>query len=488
MHLKRQTVGRAATVTTGHELPELPPRTPKFIAQQVKEMEKVIGRIEREDMYEMFRINRDPVDLLKAAVDAASSVEGQASLKNAADAGATVGTTRGWMAPVRNRSPNQRRSTSPPRKFVPANAELTVGHGRRDAVGGWEHPAEKKRTTSPNARRGDDGGGSHGRSASSRKRARKGADPPTVRRPSGDGEMGSLPPPLPPLLPSQSQPPTLSQVAKGTGQAPPQGVGNSTDWGKTLSVQKSRQKQQQQWSPINLHQVRERFVSGHYIPPPGAYLYRDDSTSGEGGTQPPPDSPAPSPIRACEVNTEKSSAKRSGAACKRSQKKDPVTPSAQEHPPAAPSAIAAPKIAAVTPSVVQEVITPLIARETSPLGELAEGKEPRVCEVALTRDAGRLAPAAKLTFDYEPLLDWEGLRADVAAMVNRMLRGAEEWRSEREADHGDGTEMECDDSTQDDFDEGIEEYVDKARRFLVVSEELVTRQLEKAEKEVPRSP
>ncbi|CAN0292268.1 unnamed protein product, partial [Ectocarpus sp. 8 AP-2014] len=60
-----ETVARMSTSVTGPELPELAAGTPKFIHQQVKDMEKLISRIEKEDSYEIFRTELDPIEKLK---------------------------------------------------------------------------------------------------------------------------------------------------------------------------------------------------------------------------------------------------------------------------------------------------------------------------------------------------------------------------------------------------------------------------------------
>lgn len=470
--------------------------TPKFIIQQAKEMEKVIAKIEREDMYEMFRTKCDPIDLLKGTVDAESSAEGAAS----ADAGASVVTTRGWMAPVRSKSPNQRISASP----------------SRGAVGGWEHPAEKRRTTSQITRRGSDGGGGggggRGRSAPSRKRPRKDAEATPARRHSADGAVNRPPPPRP-----LSPPPTPPQVedrlldAKGLGRAPGEEIGNASDREGMPYLHENRHHQQQQLqphvhqleqkepqvprqeqcSPINLPQIRERFVGGYYVPPPGSYLHRADAATGEGAGQSPDPAAPTSTASVHGVDVGKPSMKRSGTSCRRAQKKQPEASSSQQNPLAA--TVTAVDTTSPVPSkntltVVSEVMPPPIAREPPPPDEPADNAEPRACEIALMRDSGRLGPGAKLTFDYEPLLNWEGLRVDIETMVKRLLSGADEWRAKSLAKAAMGTEGDVGDDELSDgeFDEeGVEDYVVKAKRFLLVSEELVTKQREKAEKEVP---
>lgn len=468
--LKKQTGGRAATVATGHALPELPVGTPKFIIQQAKEMEKVIAKIEREDMYEMFRTKCDPIDLLKGTVDAESSAEGEG---NSADAGASVVTTRGWMAPVRSKSPNQRSSASP----------------SRGAVGGWEHPVEKRRPTCQNSRRGSDGGGGcggggRGRSAQSRKRPRKDAEVTPARRHSADGAVNKPPPPTPPQV--EDRPLDAKELSDREGTASLHGNRHHQQQQLQLHVHKSEQKEHQvpreeRCSPINLPQIRERFVGGYYVPPPGSYLHRADVAIGEGESQSPDHAALTSTASVPGVDVGKSSMKRSGTSCKRAQKKQPEA-SSQQNTLAAAVDATSPVPSKTTLTVMSEVMPPPIAREPPP-----PDAEPRVCEVALMRDSGRLGPGAKLTFDYEPLLNWEGLRADIETMVKRLLSGANEWRAESLAKTAMRTEggVGGDESSDGEFDEeGVEDYVEKARRFLSVSEELVTKQREKAEKEV----
>lgn len=458
--------------------------TPKFIIQQAKDMEKVIAKIEREDMYEMFRTKCDPIDLLKGTVDAESSAEGQG---NSADAGASVVTTRGWMAPVRSKSPNQRSSVSP----------------SRGAVGGWEHPVEKRRTTCQNARRGSDGGGcgGRGRSAPSRKRPRKDAEVAPARRHSADEAVNRPPPPRPlspPPTPPQIEDRLLNAKELSDHEGTPSLHGNRhhhQQQQRQLHVHKLEQKEhqvprQERCSPINLPQIRERFVGGYYVPPPDSYLHRADIAIGEGESQSPDHGALTSTASVPGVDVSKSSMKRSGTSCKRTQKKQPEASSQQMTLAATVAAVDAtsPAPSKTTLTVVSDVMPPPIAQEPPPPDAPAGNAEPRVCEVALTRDSGRLGPGAKLTFDYEPLLNWEGLRVDIETMVKRLLSEAKEWQIESLAKTTMRTEggVGGDESSDGEFDEeGVEDYVEKARRFLSVSEELVTKQREKAEKEVP---
>ncbi|CAN0120374.1 unnamed protein product, partial [Ectocarpus sp. 13 AM-2016] len=130
----------------------------------------------------------------------------------------------------------------------------------------------------------------------------------------------------------------------------------------------------------------------------------------------------------------------------------------------------------------------------------------------LTRDSGRLGGAAKLTFDYEPLLDWAGLRADIAGMVGRMVQWAEDWKSEREQEKnqrrqrrrrrrcradGCGTGGDAKGATQeaggegeadeeDDDEEGeehVQQNLEDAKQFLANADDLYSKHLERAERE-----
>lgn len=416
-----QTAQRVSTVA-GPDLPELPPGGPKFVLTQVKEMDRLISRIEKEDSYDMFRSEADPINKLKG-----------------------------------------------------------TGTGSADAASG--------------------GGGGGGRGQPPRRRSRKGAGAGAASDDGMDIDIdhdgqeggGGV---------------KKEQLATEKGGMVPF-KGGRTARGATRPRTPP---------PINLPQIRERFVSGNYLPAPGSYLIEPKKQPSEStSTAITPDPAATSSSTPADAT----------AASNRSQKnenekdKDKATTSR-------------PRSRSASPLLQQGKEDKDVKEGVLALAGAAAGSEPastseqdkdkakekekkEAVVVALTEDSCRLGPNAKLTFDYEPLLDWPGLRADVVGLATRLVQGAEDWRAEKEharnqrrqrrrrrrckgggggGSDGDehasgqregsrgGEEGENDEDDEGEEEEWVDEYLENARKFASTVEELVTKQLEKAEKDV----
>ena len=602
---------KTVTVTNSHELPELPPGTPKFITQQAKDMERVIARIEKEDSYDLFRDGGDPIDNLigsggsdessgdsgaegeateviappvvgAAAADAPAAAAASAS--PTLGASSTPAATRGWLTPARSKSPVHRQTTpsSPTHAVGAGGSSDGDGGGNGDAggapvveggkadgvVGGWETPADRRRPTPATEPPGGDGVGGGGRGTPSRKRPRKGAEALAARKGSS-GSRSDSPPPLPPRPPPPVNPMDVQEQGKSQGvleqgkcqgaltgieqqQQQPLAATSLSENGASPQCKKT-QLVPRRAVPMNLPQIRERFVSGHYLPLPGSYLCMTEAVGESGGATLDASStgaPATSTGLALKSAKPTSTSKISICAPKATNNDSITSPPPPRAPPEFPqlppqqrqqqqqqqqqqqekedthgkkaamtAAVAASASATAaslgaTPdrseaSVATATVTTLAAGaaakgegETPP----SEGAPPKPKVeplVALTQDGGRLGEGAKLTFEYEPLLDWAGLRADLGEMVARMLRGAEEWRAEKKgtvggkgcggsgvgesSGGGARTDMEVDEEQREDDDESdseIEPYLEKAKRFLASAEDIVTKQQERAEKEV----
>lgn len=601
------------TVATVHELPELPPGTPKFVVQQVKDMDRIIGRIEKEDSYEMFRTKRDPIDNLKGTHDGTSGAEGQeegatgmgrqsgaaavASATTAAVSTAAASTvakpavasspkpvvaaTRGWMALVRTKSPNQKKVTTPTpsssNTAVSMEKDAALTSAKHDGVGGWEHPSsDRKRSTSlSEASQGCDGtspaGDSQGlsgnvasRSVCSRKRPRKGTESTLTRRQfadTGTDNPHPPPPPPPPPRPSPSPPPEAAttrpplvennrEVQEVNGKQQEQqlkeqkedtpvtatlkdeAVTEAVAVAAAVSPDEEEEKAQEERSsaataPINLPQIRDRFVSGYYLPTPDSFLVRPEIIPPTMATRVDIGGDQSGKATACATGNHVSNAdarptagdkRGNSGATKGTPKVEPIaqtslsstrspqgdSPGAAGGPPVTTENAAKTATNAISDTTVCTVSSAISAvsirlnASAKPSMLHAAGPEDNTRKtVVLTEDAGRLGPKAQLTFEYEPLLHWDALRSDVTSMVGRMERGAAEWRAgkqergnsigsskwvigaerEEEAD-GEGEEEEPFD------DASVDAYMVKVRRFLSASEELVTRQREKCEKEV----
>lgn len=407
------------STVAGPELPELPPGAPKFVLTQVKEMERLISRMEKEDSYEMFRTEVDPIDKLKGAGEGGSGGEGGGQ----------------------GQSPRRR-----PRKGAGATSDDGMDVDDDGQEGGVEKEqlATEKGDMVPFSDRG---------------------------KTNGRGFRGATRPSPPP--------------------------------------------------PITLPQIRERFVSGHYLPAPGSYLIQSEessettptaitATATASTTATPCSSSTPADATAASKRSQKKATAEATATASRSRSTSPLLQQAKE---AAKEAGLALATAGSDPPQKKEE------------KEKEKGKEAGTAVVvALTKDKGRLGPNARLTYDYEPLLDWPGLRADVVGLVSRLVQGAEDWRAEKEQARnqrrqkrrrrrcqagggggggssgngdGDGDENASgqkeregggeEEEGEDDEDEGVDEYLESATRFSATVEDLVTKQLEKTEKEVSLS-
>ena len=402
---------RRVSTAAGPQLPDLPPDASKFVVTQVKEMERLISRVEKEDSYEMFRTEVDPIDKLKGTADAAC------------------------------------------------------------------------------------GGSAGGRGQPPRRRPRKGAGAGVT---SDDGmdvdedEQGE-------------------EVKKGQVVA-----------GRGAMVLLSDREKARQPPPINIPQIRERFVNGHYLPAPGSYLIQPKESSETAASTAITSAAAAAAATASTSSPSAPADATAAAASRRTQNKDKDKQDKDKKDKAASSTSTSGSRARSTSPLLQQAKEEATESkqgasvESKSASEQDRGKDNETpVVVALNKDSGRLGPNAKLTYDYEPLLDWTGLRADVVGLVNRLVRGADDWRVEKEharnqrrqrrrrrrcrgggsagsGDGGNGAEREGggeeeegdDDDDDDDGDEGVDEYLESARRFSSTVGELVTKQLEKTEKDV----
>ncbi|CAM9979423.1 unnamed protein product, partial [Ectocarpus fasciculatus] len=406
-----ETVARMSTSATGPELPELAAGTPKFILQQVKDMEKLISKIEKEDSYEIFRTDLDPIEKLKGTEGAEDDEQ------NGGDAN---GSGFEWGATGRGRRP----ASSPG-----VGGEVGSGEGAPQS-------SDRKRAGSPV--RGDGGSGGGGGGQPSRRRPRKGSsvavnggEPAAAATAMAGADVPTLPRPSP------------STAVEGAMDVDSEGKADGEGHAKTTGPNGVLLKQSQhpvapKTPPINLRQIRERFVMGCYIPAPGSYLVQSQEAvpmEGEAsGDQAPlltsgDDDPTPAAAAAAADAAVAGASKRprKRPSSSRSGSSSPPLPSqspkeeATEKAAKSPSPATAPGAAATKTASKPTGRTSSSSLQTRPTPVLP-----------LTRDSGRLGGAAKLTFDYEPLLDWAGLRADIAGMVGRMLQWAEDWKSERE--------------------------------------------------------
>lgn len=501
-----QAVERVVTVAAGPELPELAPGTPKFILQQVKDMERLLCRIEKEDSYDMFRTARDPIEKLKG------TGEYQEDQENVGGGGNSHAMC-GWLAPERGRDSGLGGGGG--------RGLTTTASGQQQEAGAngeakrASPSTDKTSKSSPNAN-GDDtgssGGGGSGAGQASRKRPRKGAaaaaeDAMEVEEAKEDVK------------------PEQQAMVKGDDV-----VLSDKEEKESAAALCTATK-----PPINLPQIRERFVSGYYIPPPGSYLIlAEEPPYGEASTTATTYSGADGAAATASASTAKNRGTAVGAAgataVKRLQKKGSSSKSRPTCSPVPTKEEAkASAVTVQTPAAADNASKTTVTTSVSTSSPAAGGgvPPPSPCEeippvkekqkdatvLALTRDSGRLGEEAKLTFEYEPLLDWACLRADVAGMVSRMLKGAEDWQGERERernqrrqrrrrrrcrggsgggsgdDSGGGGEKEegeggDDDEEEEEEDEGVEDYLERARKFSATADDFVTKQIERAEKDV----
>lgn len=508
-----QSVERVATVAAGPELPELAPGTPKFILQQVKDMERLLCRIEKEDSYDMFRIARDPMDKLKGTGEYQQN-EGNG------DAAGDPGAASEWLTPVRGRDSSLGGAgvASSGRGLMAAKSGQQQEAGA-NGVSKRDSPASNKKRTSASITDGDDtsssggGGGGGGRGQPSHKRPRKGAAAAIVAE--GAMEAGEK-----------------KEGAKAEQQATVEGDNAPLP---DMEKKESEALGAATTPPINLPQIRERFVRGYYVPAPGSYLILSEEPAyGEANTTAVASSEPDATAAAASASTTKNRGTAAGAAgataAKRPQKKASISRSRSTCPPlpvkegattavtvtvkTPPAAGAAPNTAATTSSsssssTGDDPTTTPPSNEGRPVE--AEKKQKDAAVLDLTRDSGRLGEEAKLTFEYEPLLDWAGLRADVAGVVSRMLKGADDWLAEKEKERiqrrqrrrrrrcrggsggGSGDDSvggqkeegeEGDEDDEEDEDAGVQDYLERARRFSATADDFVMKQIERAEKDV----
>lgn len=497
-----------ATVAAGPELPELAPGTPKFILQQVRDMERLLCRIEKEDSYDMFRTARDPIEKLKGP---GAYQEDQ---ENVVGAGNSL-SMWGWPSPVRSRDSSSGGGGGGGGRGLTTSASAQQQEAGANGGSKRASPSADKTATSAPSANGDDAGvsGGEGRGAgqTSRKRPRKGAAATTE----GAMEVEEV---------KEGVKPEQRAMVKGDDV-----VLLDKEEKESAAALRAATK-----PPINFPQIRERFVSGYYVPAPGSYLIlAEEPPYGEASTTGITPCGADATAAAASASTAKKCgtvASAAGAtAVKRPQKKGSASKSrstcppvpTKEEPTAAAVAVQTPAAA----STASKTTATTSAPSSSPTGNLPspppseetplikeEEKQKDATVLALTRDSGRLGEEAKLTFEYEPLLDWACLRADVAGVVNRMLKGAEDWQDQRERernlrrqrrrrrrcrggsgggsgdDSGGGGEKEegevGDDDEEDEEDEGVEDYMERARKFSATAEDFVNKQIERAEKDV----
>lgn len=506
-----------STTATGPELPELAAGTPKFIHQQVKDMEKLISRIEKEDSYEIFRTDLDPIEKLKGTEGA------QGDEQNAGDANRSG---FGWVAAGRGRK-----------------AAFSTGGGGGGVGSGDGAPQSSDRNQAGSPARGDGGTGDAGRGQPSRRRPRKGSSVAVNEGEPAAAVAGADAPT--PARPSAYT--AVEDAVDVNSEGKADGEGNPATTGQNGVLLKEPQHPvTPKMPPINLPQIRERFVRGCYVPAPGSYLVQSQEavptgvepsgvqapllTAGQDGSKPPPSTAESksSPTAAAAAPTTKTettggSAAVAGANSKRPRKRPSTSRSGSSSPPlpSQPPKQEATEVVAKSPAPATASGNAVMKTASKPTGKTWSSPSPQTRPtpvLPLTRDSGRLGGAAKLTFDYEPLLDWAGLRADIAGMVGRMVQWAEDWKAEREqeknqrrqrrrrrrcrADGGSGGgggtggdakgkaqeaggEGEAEEEEDDEEgEEHVQQNLEDTKRFLANADDLYSKHLERAEREV----
>lgn len=650
------------------------PGVSNLLWHQVREMERIISKIEKEDAVAIFYGKHDPLTLLehcknrinttsgeghsgqgiksrKAAGSVASATRNETRAAAAGPATTAVGNvaisqggqgeearvTRGWLLPAR-KSPDGRRNSgrsSPPSSTQFENAiesQTPINTSQKEAGKeaediGRVFVAGRERQDCGSEGRGEKGWtgceaaveekvlGRGGEVSSGRKRQRKGSgDATKTRRQSADEGQdrppsptvlvcmamdvlatepqhpAPLPPPPPPkqdhLDRAQERDPQQGQQRRPPQQ--PQQQSNdplSSDRDSkalplaSLAPSSSHPPFAPLYSslpappadaatrgpPINLTQLRERYVNGYYLPSLDTYLPQatpiTDVTSAPAGgeeTGAKGDAAEPATLepllpsktkslrggggtakrgsrKRAAVGAEKKEAAERGAekrpaaaevACKklaasRGANKRPAARGANKRPavgtgkqPATAAgksslpaeadkketssapfpAIEAPTPAGTAPGGVDRASAPTPPAET----QLA---------IAPTREVKplpdkHLPPAATLTFEYEPICDWDGLVEDIRGMVDRLVvagggliaegEGGEDVEGNRKNEGGQkgkskvkgGTESGDELPDDDEARAGAEELVLGAKKWLKLAEDELKRATEKFERQV----
>lgn len=521
------------------------PMFPRFLAQQLAYMEKVISRMEKSDDYSMFYTDKDPLVLLRETVEG-GGWSGGAADANSRGEGGDEPMTCGWLSP--RRSPEPRKTTSPLSTLHNAHVEVEgrdaivrsgVGVGgvgvaanakakvdvmemeggqeggfqqqellkKRDRSGASEDTyAERMVLGRESGEVGSDGSGGGGGRNSSRKRQRAGTPDATKTRWQSADESLDSPPPLPPQPPSssvsslplphsldshpsperkqpQQQHPKQEQPklepepeqSKETSSEREQGRSPSTTTPASLRAPR----------PINLTELRARFMAGDYIPPPGSYLNPAaicDTPSEHGAAAVAATGMAPPETSVKPKNS------RSTPNSKRARNKDgKITQRQQEE--GTPASAGGATAVGETATEATVAAAPAQAAEGAPvepcnLSSLSSSS-PSVAEPATEMAVVPAVPAQDpnvpsgktLTFEYEPLLDWDLLHEDLKGMGKRLVDAANHEgeraaaaatagaamtrRSKREGLSKQETEKEA-----VNIERGIEELVYQAERWL----------------------